>query len=97
MSNQRYTPEFKDEAARQIVDRGYSVADVSKRLDVSAHSLLDIIRGAHPKSMRDAVRGDSARILLTFVEITCRPIGDGTHIVCEEFTRNETSMRGYHF
>ena len=26
MSNQRYTPEFKDEAARQIVDRGYSVA-----------------------------------------------------------------------
>jgi len=28
MSNQRYTPEFKDEAARQIVDRGYSVADV---------------------------------------------------------------------
>ena len=32
MSNQRYTPEFKDEAARQIVDRGYSVADVSGRL-----------------------------------------------------------------
>jgi transposase-like protein len=27
MSNQRYTPEFKDEAARQIVDRGYSVAE----------------------------------------------------------------------
>ena len=39
MSNQRYTPEFKDEATRQIVARGYSVADVSKRLDVSAHSL----------------------------------------------------------
>jgi len=39
MSNQRYTPEFKDEAARQIVDRGYSVADVSERLGVSAHSL----------------------------------------------------------
>ena len=35
MSNQRYTPEFKDEAARQIVDRGYSVADVSERLGVS--------------------------------------------------------------
>ena len=39
MTNQRYTPEFKDEAARQIVDRGYSVADVSERLGVSAHSL----------------------------------------------------------
>ena len=26
MSNQRYSPEFKDEAVRQIVDPGYSVA-----------------------------------------------------------------------
>ena len=25
MSNQRYSPEFKDEAVRQVVDRGYSV------------------------------------------------------------------------
>ena len=37
MSNRRYTPEFKDEAARQIVERGHSVVDVSKRLSVSAH------------------------------------------------------------
>ena len=29
MSNQRYTPEFKDEAVRQVVDRGYSVAEVA--------------------------------------------------------------------
>ena len=36
---QRYTPEFKDEAVRQINDRGYSVAEVSQRLGVSAHSL----------------------------------------------------------
>ena len=34
MSNQRYSPEFKDEAVRQIVDRGYSVAEVSERLGV---------------------------------------------------------------
>ena len=39
MSKQRYTPEFKDEAVRQIIDRGHSVADVSERLGVSAHSL----------------------------------------------------------
>jgi len=43
MTNQRYSPEFKDEAVRQIVDRGYSVAEVSKRLGVSAHSLLFIV------------------------------------------------------
>ena len=39
MTNQRYSPEFKDEAVRQFVDRGYTVAEVSKQLDVSAHSL----------------------------------------------------------
>lgn len=32
MSQQRFTPEFKEEAVRQIVDRGHSVADVSSRL-----------------------------------------------------------------
>ena len=27
MGNQRFSPEFKDEAVRQIVDCGYSVAE----------------------------------------------------------------------
>ena len=27
MSNQRYAPEFKDGAVRQVVERGYSVAE----------------------------------------------------------------------
>ncbi len=39
MSSQRYLPEFKDEAARQIVDRGYSVTDATERLGVSAHTV----------------------------------------------------------
>ena len=39
MSTQRYTPEFKEEAVRQIVDRGYSVADVSERLGFSVTSV----------------------------------------------------------
>ena len=39
MSTQRVTPEFKEEAVRQIIDRKYSVAEVSARLGVSAHSL----------------------------------------------------------
>ena len=30
MSNQRYSPEFKDEAVRQVVDRGYSVPEVAR-------------------------------------------------------------------
>ena len=28
MSSQRYSPEFKDEAVRQITERGYSVANI---------------------------------------------------------------------
>ena len=32
MSGKRYTEEFKIEAVKQVVDRGYSVSSVSKRL-----------------------------------------------------------------
>jgi len=32
MSNQRYSPEFKDEAVRQVTQRGYSVAEVADRI-----------------------------------------------------------------
>ncbi len=31
MSNRGYTPEFKDEAVRQVEERGYSVNEVSER------------------------------------------------------------------
>ena len=48
MSNQRFSPEFKDEAIRQIVDRGYSVAEVSERLGVSAHSLYKWVKAVKP-------------------------------------------------
>ena len=48
MSNQRYSPEFKDEAVRQMVDRGYSVAEVSERLGVSAHSLYKWVKAIKP-------------------------------------------------
>jgi len=48
MSNQRYSPEFKDEAVRQIVDRGYSVAEISERLGVSAHSLYKWVKAVKP-------------------------------------------------
>lgn len=37
----RYSEEFKRDAVGQVVDRGYSVLDVSKRLGVSTKSLYD--------------------------------------------------------
>ena len=48
MSNQRYTPEFKDEAIRQVIDRAHSVAEVSERLGVSTHSLYKWINAVKP-------------------------------------------------
>lgn len=48
MSGQRYTPEFKDEAVKQIINRGYSIAEVSERLGVSQHSLYKWVNAAKP-------------------------------------------------
>jgi transposase len=48
MSNQRFTPEFKDEAVRQVVERGYSVAEVADRVGVSAHSLYKWVKAVRP-------------------------------------------------
>jgi len=35
----RFTDEFKQDAVAQVVDRGYSVSDVSERLGISTKSL----------------------------------------------------------
>ena len=48
MSSQRYPPEFKDEAVRQVLERGYIVAEVSQRLGVSAHSLYKWVKAVKP-------------------------------------------------
>ena len=48
MSNQRFSLEFKDEAVRQVVDRGHPVAEVAERLGVSAHSLYKWVKAIKP-------------------------------------------------
>tara|TARA_R110002167_G_scaffold67357_1_gene190373 strand:+ start:598 stop:795 length:198 start_codon:yes stop_codon:yes gene_type:complete len=35
----RYTDEFKKEAVKQVIDRGYSVAEVSERLGICTKTL----------------------------------------------------------
>lgn len=39
MTKQPYPKDFKIEAVKQITERGHKVADVSKRIGVSRHSL----------------------------------------------------------
>ena len=41
MSHRIYAPEFKDEAARQVVERGYTVREVAERLGISEASLYN--------------------------------------------------------
>ena len=48
MSSQRFAPEFKDEAVRQIVERGYKVADVAERLWVSMNCLCKWVKAVRP-------------------------------------------------
>ena len=46
MSSKRYPEEFRSEAVEQIIDRGYSVQEVSKRLGVSTYSLYKWLRAS---------------------------------------------------
>lgn len=50
MSGQRYTPEFKEEAVKQVLERGYTTADVAARLGVSQHSVYKWVKAAKPSS-----------------------------------------------
>lgn len=48
MSTQRYTLEFKEEAVRHVVERGYLVPEVAGGLGVSAHSLYKWVKAVMP-------------------------------------------------
>jgi transposase len=48
MSNQKYAAEFREEAVRQVLERGYSVKEVADNLGVSRHSLYKWVREAKP-------------------------------------------------
>lgn len=41
MAGERYTEEFKIAAVKQITEKGYAIADVAKRLGVTAKSLYN--------------------------------------------------------
>ncbi|MEJ0232923.1 IS3 family transposase [Klebsiella michiganensis] len=56
MGTPRFTPEFKEEAVRQITERGYSIAEVSDRLGVSAHSLYKWLRAIKPDNSEQHAR-----------------------------------------
>ena len=48
MGRQRFAPEFKDEAVRQMTERGHPVTKVAARLGVSSHSLYKWVQDVRP-------------------------------------------------
>jgi len=66
MVNQVYSAEFKEEEVRQIVERQYSVKEVSNRLGVSAHSLYKWVKAVKPDhgEQRDEELLDAKREVL---------------------------------
>ncbi|HBM3022146.1 TPA: IS3 family transposase [Klebsiella michiganensis] len=59
MSGKRYPEEFKVEAVKQVVDRGYSVASVATRLDITTHSLYAWIKKYGPDSSTNKEQSDA--------------------------------------
>lgn len=56
MSTQRFSPEFKEEAVKQVTERNYSVPEVAARLGVSAHSLYKWVKAVTPDRSEQASR-----------------------------------------
>jgi len=58
-SGKRYPEEFKIETVKQVVDRGYSVAAVARRLDVATHSLYAWIKKYGPDAREHDAQTES--------------------------------------
>jgi transposase len=50
MAKSKFPEEFKLEAVRQVVERGYAVSDVAKRLGVSLQSLYKWVKEYSPNA-----------------------------------------------
>ena len=67
MSNRQYTDEFKAEAIKQVIERGFTVVEVATRIDVPKHTLYGWVQSARKTSRSSgagsaAVVGDSAEV-----------------------------------
>lgn len=46
MSSKRYTDEFRAEAVKQVLERGFTVVDVAARIGIPKHTLYDWVQKA---------------------------------------------------
>jgi transposase len=67
MKSKQYRGEFKSEAVKQVIEKGYAVVDVAKRLGVSTKSLYVWVNkarasGAMPGNQDQALRAENIRL-----------------------------------
>ncbi len=66
MSNPQYTDEFRAEAVKQVLERGFKVVDVAPRIGVPKHTLYDWVQKARKaeqaSSVSPASKSDSAEV-----------------------------------
>ena len=66
-SNRQYTDEFRAEAVKQVIERGFSVVDVSTRIGIPKHTLYEWVHKARKAAAGSigtpvAEKSDSAEI-----------------------------------
>ncbi len=60
MSGKRYTEEFKLEAVKQVTDKGYSAAEVARRLGITTHSLYAWLKQYAPSEDKQTLHVDQS-------------------------------------
>ena len=81
MSGKRYPEEFKIEAVKQVVDRGYSVASVATRLDITTHSLYAWIKKYGPDSSTNKEQSDAQAEIRRLQKELKRVIGNAVNLL----------------
>ncbi len=66
-NNRQYTDEFRSEAVKQVIERGFTVVDVAGRIGIPKHTLYEWVHKAR-KAATDSIgppvaeRSDSAEV-----------------------------------
>jgi len=68
--NKKYPDEFKQEAVRQVVEKGYSVPDVSRRLGISDKSLYYWVSKAKITASQSAEQAEIRKLKAELKRVT---------------------------
>jgi transposase len=68
--NKKYPDEFKQEAVRQVIEKGHSVTDVAKRLGISDKSLYYWVSKAKVSASQSAEQEEIRKLKVELKRVT---------------------------